>query len=76
MYSRVPERLLVSMSIGVGSFVLFVSIFNWYTSSSHETDYQRGKPLPRGLVNGSLPPGYPKALYGENVLFVTKSIWP
>lgn len=50
MYNRIPEKLLASLSIGVGSFVLFVSIFNWYTTSPHETDYQRGKPLPRGKV--------------------------
>ena len=49
LFPRVSERNLVSLSIGVGSFVLFYSLWQYYTAPHYfETDVQRGSPLKQG----------------------------
>lgn len=47
MYPWVQEKSMVSLCIGVGSFVLLSSIWNYMTSTGMENDVQKGKPLPR-----------------------------
>ena len=50
MYPRITERMWSSLSIGVGTFVLFFSIYNYVTAETYgRTDAQRGQPLPRKL---------------------------
>ena len=46
MYPKISERNLVSLSIGAGSFVLFYSLWQYYTAPHYlESDVQRGAPI-------------------------------
>jgi hypothetical protein len=64
MFPRITQRQWTSLSIGVGSFVFFASLWKYYTAASyHETDVQRGSPLPK-----TLPSNYGQLqLEGESV---------
>ena len=48
MYPRIQEKSLVSLCIGVGTFVTLMSVYNYMTSTKMANDVQMGNPLPRG----------------------------
>ena len=45
MFRRIDDKQMLSLCVGVGTFVLLYSAFNWVTMTEHLTAEQRGKPL-------------------------------
>ena len=53
-HSMFKESNLLTLSIGVGSLVTALSLFNYYTMPTFPTDAQRGALLPQGNVKVNL----------------------
>lgn len=51
MFPMFDTKQLLSACVGVGSFVVVYSTFQYLTMSAELTDTQRGKPLPFGKVS-------------------------